>query len=174
MVPALIELMKDTPIHTGGTEPSGDFEPFQELPTIHDTHFPDWRPNVDIGETASHYVIVIELAGVKREDIALIYENGTLTIEAQAASSQHRDWNCFMREERAKGHCCRTFALPANVDTAQRRESYTEGLLRIWIPKSGDITAMPNVIDALEETRERPIKPSLDKAIGDEPTTNVL
>ncbi len=94
---------------------------------------PVWRPPVDIYRFAGGWILKFELAGVRREDFELRLAQRTVTI-----SGVRRD---YMREEGC--HCYsmeisyspfeRTIELPTDLDHAQFRMDYKDGLLMVRI-----------------------------------------
>lgn len=96
----------------------------------------DWRPLVDISETAEHYLIEAEIPGVKREDVRVGVEDGVLTIQGHrelpradaAQGHQHR-------AERTGGRFARSFALPEFADPERITARVEDGVLSVAIAK---------------------------------------
>ena len=96
----------------------------------------DWRPVVDICETADLYLIEAEIPGVKREDVRVGVEDGVLTIQGHrelqradaAQGHQHR-------LERTGGRFARSFALPDLADPERITARVEDGVLSIAIAK---------------------------------------
>jgi HSP20 family protein len=96
-------------------------------------------PSVDIFETADQTVVVkVDLPAMKREDIAVRFENNVLTIEGErkVASDVTRDQ--FHRLERQYGAFRRSFTLPASVDASKVDASYQDGVLTVKLPRRED------------------------------------
>ena len=96
----------------------------------------DWRPLVDIIETAQSYLIEAEIPGVKREDVRVSVEEGVLTIQGHReardadATGQKRH-----RSERPGGRFARSFALPEFADPERITARVEDGVLHIEIAK---------------------------------------
>jgi len=94
----------------------------------------DWRPLVDISETAERYLIEAEIPGVRREDVRVGVEDGVLTIQGHrelgrpAEAQQHR-------AERSGGRFARSFALPELADPERITARVEDGVLAIAIAK---------------------------------------
>ena len=96
----------------------------------------DWRPVVDICETADLYLIEAEIPGVKREDVRVGVEDGVLTIQGHrelqradaAQGHQHR-------LERTGGRFARSFAMPELADPERITARVEDGVLSIAIAK---------------------------------------
>jgi HSP20 family protein len=95
-----------------------------------------WVPAVDIYETHAHeYVIKAELPEMKREDIAVTFEQNVLTISGERKASFEDDNGTYHRSERAEGRFTRSFTLPATVDAARVSATYKDGVLTVRVPQ---------------------------------------
>jgi HSP20 family protein len=95
-----------------------------------------WMPAVDIYETAAKDVVVkAELPEMKREDIAVTFENNVLTIEGERKFDSETRGDQFHRVERGYGTFRRSFTLPATVDAARVSATYQEGVLTVTLPR---------------------------------------
>jgi HSP20 family protein len=94
-----------------------------------------WVPPVDIYETdAREVVIKAELPDMKREDIAVTFENDVLTLKGERKLEQGVSQDRVQRMERSYGTFSRSFTLPATVDAGQISASYRDGLLTVRLP----------------------------------------
>ncbi|MBX3237091.1 MAG: Hsp20/alpha crystallin family protein [Nitrospiraceae bacterium] len=105
----------------------------------------DWTPLVDISETETEYAIKVELPEVKKEDVRVTVEDGVLTIQGERKQEKEEKGKKYHRIERAYGRFVRTFTLPDTVDEANVKAGYTDGVLRLHLPKSEK--AKPKQID---------------------------
>lgn len=96
----------------------------------------DWAPSVDISETAEEFLIKAELPEVKKEDVKVRVDNGTLRIEGERKQEKEEKGKKFHRVERSYGSFLRTFTLPDNVEGEKVAAEFKEGLLQIRLPKS--------------------------------------
>ncbi len=95
-----------------------------------------WAPAVDIYETNGHeYVITAELPEMKREDIAVTFEQNVLTVSGERKASFDGADGTYHRSERAYGAFTRSFTLPATVDGTQISASYKDGVLTVRVPQ---------------------------------------
>src|SRR5262245_36886529 len=70
-----------------------------------------WAPAVDIYETHEHeYVVKAELPEMKRDDIAVAFENNVLTLSGERKAEFDGDYH---HSERFYGKFTRSFTLPA-------------------------------------------------------------
>ncbi len=105
----------------------------------------DWTPLVDISETETEYAIKAELPEVRKEDVRVTVEDGVLTIQGERKQEKEEKGKKYHRIERAYGRFVRTFTLPDSVDEANVKAEYTDGVLRLHLPKSEK--AKPKQID---------------------------
>ncbi len=102
-------------------------------------------PALDIAEESNQYSIDVDAPGLKKEDIHLSLDNGTLTIEGERKNeSETKDKN-FHRVERSYGKFVRTVALGTGIDPQGIKATYKDGVLHVVVPKSEK--AKPKSID---------------------------
>ena len=95
-----------------------------------------WTPAVDIFETKDReYVLKAELPDMKREDIAVTFENNVLTLTGERKPEFDDNEGTFHRSERAYGRFSRSFTLPATVDANRINAAYKDGVLTIRVPQ---------------------------------------
>ena len=95
-----------------------------------------WVPAVDIFETDSHEVVIkAELPDMKKEDIAVTFENNILTLSGERKQDQTTKRENYQRVERHFGSFSRSFTLPTTVDASQIAASYKDGVLTIRLPR---------------------------------------
>jgi HSP20 family protein len=105
-----------------------------------------WSPAVDIYETEQRQVVLkADLAGLKREDIDLTFENQLLTIRGERRRDDDIKDEAYHRVERTHGPFSRSFSLPASVDAGRVSAEYRDGVLTVTLPMR-------------EETRPRQIQ----------------
>jgi HSP20 family protein len=96
-------------------------------------------PSVDIAEHDRGYEMSVELPGVRREDLAVEVHEHLLTLRGEERASAPNGAEAPLggfRAERSVGHFVRSFSLPPNVDLERIEAGYSNGILRILIPKS--------------------------------------
>lgn len=96
----------------------------------------DWAPTVDISETDGEYVIKAELPEVKKDDVTVTLEDGTLIIRGERRREQDEKTTKYHRVERSYGSFVRSFHLPDQVDENGVKAEYKDGMLNLRIPKS--------------------------------------
>lgn len=99
----------------------------------------DWAPRVDIAETDKEFVIKAEIPEVKKEDVKVNVDNGTLTIRGERKQEKEEKGKRFHRVERHYGSFTRSFSLPDNVDESNIKASFKDGMLNITIQKTEEM-----------------------------------
>jgi HSP20 family protein len=97
----------------------------------------DWTPAVNVSEAPDRYEIIVELAGVRREDIEVYTENHYLTIAGWRGDPTCRDKVCVHQMEIEQGRFVRRLRLPDDADEAAVAARHREGLLYVMVPKRG-------------------------------------
>lgn len=96
----------------------------------------DWAPSVDIGENDKEFVVKAELPEVKKEDIKVTVDDGTLSISGERNVEKEDKDTKFHRVERAYGRFERTFTLPDETDASHITSDYKDGILTVHLPKN--------------------------------------
>jgi HSP20 family protein len=95
-----------------------------------------WVPPVDIYETDQHEVVIkAEIPAMKREDIAVTFENNVLTLSGERKNDVEVTRDRFQRAERFLGSFSRSFTLPATIDAARISAAYKDGVLTVRLPQ---------------------------------------
>ncbi len=119
-----------------------------------------WIPPVDIEEDKEKIVLTAELPGFKEDQIEIQLEGGVLTIRGERKfEGEKQNGKNYHRVERADGQFIRSFTLPNNVDREKVRAQFSDGLLRIEIPKSEEAKPRQIKISASSGSQGRTDKP---------------
>lgn len=102
---------------------------------------PSFAPPVDIAEYENESVVMMELPGVKKEDISLSMENGCLTVQAERKAHQDPQVKRILHREIAVEPFTRSLRLPHRVDADGVSASLENGVLRISLPKAQEVRA---------------------------------
>lgn len=102
--------------------------------------------NTDIQERDNAYDLTIDLPGFSKEDITARLENGFLTIKAEKTmqKDQSDQKGQYIRQERYRGQCSRSFYVGENVTEEEISAKMEDGILKLTVPK--------------KETKKRPEK----------------
>jgi HSP20 family protein len=95
----------------------------------------DWNPAVDVMDGENSIVITAEVPGVDKKDISVDVKDRVLTLKGERSSDNEVKEEKFYRRERMYGKFERSFTLPAAVDPDQINATYSDGVLKIEVPK---------------------------------------
>lgn len=97
---------------------------------------PAWQPNVDICENEDYVLVLVELAGVRREEIDISVDGLVLSITGiRRDAMRGRKQRVYVLEINF-GHFERLVPLPAPVDAEAASATYEDGFLEIILPKA--------------------------------------
>jgi len=96
----------------------------------------EWAPLVDISEDDKEYLIKAELADVKREDVKVTAEEGTLTISGERKFEKDQKGKKYHRVERSYGTFVRNFSLPDDASPAKVSADFKDGVLSVHLAKT--------------------------------------
>jgi len=94
-----------------------------------------WVPPVDISEDANQISLTAELPGFKEKDVNVELHGDVLTISGERKHESEKKDRNFTRVERSYGQFCRSFTLPASVDRESVKATFSDGLLKLELPK---------------------------------------
>lgn len=96
----------------------------------------EWAPSADISETDKEYLIRAEIPAVRKEDVKVTVDQGTITIAGERKQEKEEKTEKFHRKESFHGSFTRTFSLPENANTDAVRCDSKDGVLTVHIPKT--------------------------------------
>ena len=98
-----------------------------------------WVPPVDVWETEDELVYALDLPGIPREDVAIEYEDGMLTVSAKRERTLERGDDRFFRFERRFGTFTRSIGVPQGVDESKINADFKDGVLEIHVAKPEEV-----------------------------------
>ena len=95
----------------------------------------DWRPPVDIYETADGVVLKLELPGINKEDVSVEVKDNLLTLKGERLLDPKIKDDQYYRKERDFGKFNRSFSLQEPVKPDLIKASLKNGILTLEIPR---------------------------------------
>jgi HSP20 family protein len=92
-------------------------------------------PETEVVETEDAIYVVMEMPGVRRDDLDIGLEANVLTVRA-AKTAERMENARYHLSERRYGTFARSFVLPRQVDADRIEAELTDGVLRIVVPKA--------------------------------------
>ena len=95
-------------------------------------------PPINAFRRGDDFVLVMELAGVKKEDLDIEVKGDMVRIRGKKAIDHlgEGDNLSVHRRERAAGQFDRTLTLPAKIEASQVRAEYRDGVLAVHLPRA--------------------------------------
>ena len=111
---------------------SGLAEPFRAL----SSRIADWfAPASEAASVEDAYEIMVELPGVKLEDIDVSVHDGALTIKGEKHAERTEEGRTYFFSERQYGAFQRTFRLPEDAEEEGVDAEFVDGVLRVRVPR---------------------------------------
>jgi HSP20 family protein len=100
--------------------------------------FTGWTPALDLYQNNDNVVAIVELPGMRKEDIEISLQDGMLTIggERKSETGDNGNGENAARTERFTGKFRRSVTLPTRVDASKVNATYKDGLLTVTLPKA--------------------------------------
>ncbi|MGH7482047.1 MAG: Hsp20/alpha crystallin family protein [Longimicrobiales bacterium] len=95
-------------------------------------------PSADVVETKDEIRVMLELPGMRPEDVEVSLEDNVLTISGEKSEEREEEdgdhrWHL---SECRYGRFSRSFVLPRDVEQERTQADFQNGVLRVTIPKS--------------------------------------
>lgn len=92
-------------------------------------------PRVDISDDTNNIYVHAELPGLTKDSVKVTVTDGMLILRGEKKHEEKKEDRNYFRIERRYGEFVRQFTLPDNVDEANVRANFANGILEITIPK---------------------------------------
>ena len=93
------------------------------------------RPSVNITETDEHYLLSLYAAGLTKDSFSISVREDVLTISYEP-KTEDSGAERYIHEEHRTAPFKRSFLLNGRVQPEEISASYTDGVLRVTLPKS--------------------------------------
>ncbi len=96
--------------------------------------------SLDVAETDQAFEVKVDLPGIDPEQVDIQIDNNTLTIRGQRSeeSEEKGEKKQFHRVERYQRNFSRSVVLPNAINEERTVAEFSDGVLKILIPKSED------------------------------------
>jgi HSP20 family protein len=94
-----------------------------------------WKPLTDFYETDKEYVLLMELAQVRSEDVSIQLQDGTLIVRGARKANPPSERRRYHKMEINYGPFEQRVTLSDDVDLEKLSASYHEGFMEIRLPK---------------------------------------
>lgn len=86
-----------------------------------------WYPAADVFEDDKGYVVKVELPDMKRDDVKVTVESGSLRIQGERKAEKEEKGKHYRRLERSYGRFERTFSLPEETEATKISSEFKDG-----------------------------------------------
>lgn len=130
-----------------------------QLPSLFDRFFDtelfDWAnrhfsatnttmPSVNILETEDHFEVEVAAPGLKKSDFKVQLDRDVLTLSSEKRDEkEEKEGERFTRREFSYQSFSRSFTLPNSADSDKIKATYTDGILKVVIPKREEAKPKP-------------------------------
>ena len=94
-----------------------------------------WTPAADVYEVAEGFVVLMDLPGLRPDDVEIQVDGERLVIHGERRPSDKTRPESFHRVERSHGVFTRVFQLTDEVDPDKVTAVFRDGLLRLELPR---------------------------------------
>ena len=96
-------------------------------------------PPIDVHETQDEIVVTASLPGIKADDVEITMTGQTLTMRGEFKADDKIEKDQYLYRERRFGSFSRTLQLPVRVEGDRAQASFSDGVLRLSIPKAEEV-----------------------------------
>lgn len=100
-------------------------------------------PKVNIKETTDSYIVEMAIPGMNKSDFEISIDNKMLFISAEVENKNEETTDEYSLREFGFSSFKRSFSLPETVDDAKINANYTDGILKVHIPKKEEAKQRP-------------------------------
>ncbi len=100
-------------------------------------------PAVNVIEHDDNFVVEMAIPGLKKTDFDISLDNQILSISAETKAEDESDDKNYTRREFGYSSFKRTFKLPKSVETEKISANYTDGILKVDLPKRDEAKKKP-------------------------------
>lgn len=100
-------------------------------------------PSVNIFEKEEGYEIDVAAPGLKKENFQINLNQSNLSIAYSEEEKKEESNGKFTRREFRSGSFKRNFTIPQTIDNERINASYTDGILKIFLPKREEAKVKP-------------------------------
>lgn len=98
------------------------------------------RARMDVIDKGERFEVLLDLPGVKKEDINVNVEGPRVTVNADSKSTREvKDGERVLHSERFAASYARSFELPVEVTEEGAEASFDNGVLKLGLPKRATV-----------------------------------
>lgn len=94
-----------------------------------------WHPLTDVSENKNEFVVVMEIAGMKKDEFEITVSDDVLTIAGNRRAELSKRRNNYSQMEIHSGYFEKTIYLPMGVSIKKMKATYQNGFLKVVLTK---------------------------------------
>jgi HSP20 family protein len=94
-----------------------------------------WKPSTDFYETETDFVLIMELAQIKPDEVSIVFQQGILTVRGIRKGIPPSERRRYHKMEINYGPFEQKVAVTSEVDMNKLSATYKDGFLEIRLPK---------------------------------------
>jgi HSP20 family protein len=100
------------------------------------------RARMDVIDKGDRFQVLVDLPGVKKEDIQVTIEGSRVAITADTKSEkEEKEGERVLHSERYEASYARTFELPVEVTESGAEANFENGVLKLTLPKRATVSS---------------------------------
>jgi HSP20 family protein len=122
----------------------------ERFPSVFDDFFKPWNewfdnggfwgrvsnlPAVNITEQKDHYEVSLAAPGLKKDDFKIDVDGNMLSISSEKEETKEEKDKKYTRKEYSYSSFSRSFTLPEEINKEKIEASYSDGVLKISLPR---------------------------------------
>lgn len=109
-----------------------------ELPSLDSGSgwFAGFNPRMDVTDDGKELVITVEVPGIQEKDIEVTLLDNLLTIKGEKHAENEQKGKDYLRHERTFGAFRRSLRVGPEVDAAEIKAAFKDGVLTVTLPKT--------------------------------------
>jgi len=110
-----------------------------------------WQPAVDVYESDVEFIVYCDLAGTDSNSFSVVVDQSHLRISGKRKLPEHKSIACVHQLEIELGHFNRAVTLPGLIEVDKVSSVYTNGILKVSLPKKQERGQVNITIITMEE-----------------------
>ncbi|MCK4257197.1 Hsp20/alpha crystallin family protein [candidate division WOR-3 bacterium] len=98
-------------------------------------HGVEWAPAVDLIEKEDHFLLRLEIPGIKKDDIDISVTDDTVTIKGDVKKEKREKDETYYLAETCCGSFGRSIKFPHEIDPSKVEATLKDGVLELKLPK---------------------------------------
>lgn len=107
----------------------------QDTPTARVYEDRNFTPACEVSETDEHYLMSVDLPGMKKEDIKIEVSDNVLTVSGERKRESSEKGQRVQHYEKSYGFFKRSFSLPSSIEADKVEARYEDGVVELYLPK---------------------------------------